>query len=257
MKLIRNRLVLASICAIISAICIFSLVKTDGSQTVTAYQLVADVSKGSEITADMVQATEINATGMEQVVTEQTEVVGKYASYDLVSGQLVYQNSVADSQSDVLEGMEQVTDGQIAYSISVNSLASSTSDKILAGDIVTVFVSLNGESLQPIELKYVEVLSATTSEGTEKTDSTDESISTITFLVTEQQALLLNQYEYSGQIHLALVHRGDDEQKQSYLAEQVDLIEQLALEEELGQTETMPEVVVEEVEVDDETSQVS
>ncbi|MFI3228030.1 MAG: RcpC/CpaB family pilus assembly protein [Clostridia bacterium] len=232
MKIIKNRIFLASICVIISAICVFSLVKTEEVETITAYQLTEDVAKGTEITSDMVESTEISSNGMSEVITDETKIVGKYASYDLISGQFIYENSVADNQSEVLEGIEKVADGQIAYSISISSLASSTSDKILSGDIVTVFVNLNGESLQPLELKYVEVLSASTSDGLEKTATSEESISTITFLVTEEQALLLNQYEYSASIHLALVHRGEDDTKQAYLDEQVTIIEELKLAEE-------------------------
>ncbi|MFI3327384.1 MAG: Flp pilus assembly protein CpaB [Clostridia bacterium] len=208
---------------IISAICVFSLVKTEETETITAYKITSDISKGTAITDEMISQITVNANGMSEVITDETDIVGKYASYDLISGQFVYENSVADSQSEVLEGMEKVADGKIAYSISVKSLASSTSDKILSGDIVTVFVNLNGESIQPIELKYVEVLSATTGDGLEKTSSSGESISTITFLVTEKQALLLNEYEYSASMHLALVHRGEDDVKISLLDEQIAL----------------------------------
>ncbi|MFI3327468.1 MAG: RcpC/CpaB family pilus assembly protein [Clostridia bacterium] len=223
MRIIKNRIFLASICVIISAICVFSLVKTEETETITAYKITADISKGTTITSEMIEVTEISSNGIDEVITDEIEIIGKFASYDLISGQFVYENSVADSQSEVLEGIEKVADGQIAYSISVKSLASSTSDKILSGDIVTVFVNLNGESIQPIELKYVEVLSASTSDGLEKTASSSESISTITFLATEKQALLLNEYEYSASIHLALVHRGEDDVKISLLEEQIAL----------------------------------
>ncbi|MFI3228468.1 MAG: RcpC/CpaB family pilus assembly protein [Clostridia bacterium] len=237
MRFIKNRIFLATICVIISAICVLSLVKTDEVEMITAYKITADISKGTAITDEMISQITVNATGMSEVITDETEIVGKFASYDLISGQFVYENSVADSQSEVLEGMEKVADGQIAYSISVKSLASSTSDKILSGDIVTVFVNVNGESVQPIELKYVEVLSASTSGGLEKTASSSESISTITFLATEEQALLLNEYEYSASIHLALVHRGEDDVKTSLLEEQINLNTQEITEdftEELG-----------------------
>ncbi|MFI3326871.1 MAG: SAF domain-containing protein [Clostridia bacterium] len=234
MKLIRNRIFLATICVIISAVCVLSFLKTNNSEDITAYKLISNTSKGTQITEQMIEEVTVNSTGMDEVITDKTEVIGKFSSYDLISGQFIYENSIVDTQNEVLQGLEKVADGQIAYSISVKSLASSNSNKILSGDIVTIFVNLNGESIQPIELKYVEVLNATTSEGLEKTETTAESISTLTMLVTEEQALLLNNYEYSGQIHLALVHRGEDDTKQSYLEEQITLT--LELEEDEIQT---------------------
>ncbi len=230
MKLIRNRLFLASICVVISAVCVFSFLGINKSEDIKTYKLTQEVSEGTQISEDMIEEVTVGSKGMLDVITEKEEIVGKFANNDLVTGQIVLKNNLANSQSEILNGLEKVTDGQIAYSISIKTLASSASDKILSGDIVTVFVNLNGESLQPINLKYIEILNATTSDGLEKTETTLESIATVTMLVTEQQALLLNEYEYTGEIHLALVHRGEDKVKENYLAEQIKITEEQNIE---------------------------
>ena len=218
MKLIRNRLFLATICVILSALCVYSFLQSNISEDLTAYKLTYNVSKGTEITSDMLTPVTVGSKGMEDVITEQDEIIGRYSTYDLVKGQMIFDNSISETQKEVLQGFEKLDGEHFAYSITIKSLASSVTGKVQAGDVVSVYVNTNGESILPLELKYVEVLNASTSVGTEKTQNSEENISTVTFVVNETQAKLLNEYEYTSNLHLALVHRGEDEKKQEYLS---------------------------------------
>lgn len=220
MKLIRNRLFLATICVVLSALCVYSFLQSNTSEDVTAYKLNTSISQGTEITSEMLTPVTVGTKGMEDVVLDENEIVGSYAAYDLTSGQMVIESLLAEAQSDVIQGFDKLTDGKVAFTISTSSLASSVANKLQSGDIVSVYVNTNGVCTQPILLKYVEVLYSSTSTGADKTETDEDDISVITLIVNEEQALLLNEYEYTSNLHLALISRGDETLKQEYLTAQ-------------------------------------
>ena len=89
-----------------------------------------------------------------------------------------------------------------------------------AGDIIMLFATNKdtGETTQPPELKYVEVLAATQSSGADKEyqapveneeeENPEETLpATITLLVNSEQAQLLAHLEESNSLHLAFVYR--------------------------------------------------
>ncbi len=53
MKLIRNRLFLATVCVVLSAVCVWSFISSNTNEDISAYILNTNVSKGEEITIDM------------------------------------------------------------------------------------------------------------------------------------------------------------------------------------------------------------
>lgn len=220
MKLIRNRLFLATICVVLSALCVYSFLQSNTSEDVTAYKLNTNISQGTQITDEMLTSVTIGTKGMDDVVLDENEIIGSYAATDLANGQIIIDTLLVDTQADVIQGFDKLEDGKIAFTISSSSLASSVANKLQSGDIVSIYVNTNGVSTQPILLKYVEVLYVSTSTGADKTETDEESISVITFIVNEEQALLLNEYEYTSNLHFALISRGDETLKQEYLTAQ-------------------------------------
>ena len=88
-----------------------------------------------------------------------------------------------------------------------------------------------GETTQPPELKYVEVLAATQSSGADKEyqapveneeeENPEETLpATITLLVNSEQAQLLAHLEESNSLHLAFVYRGTRANAEKFLAAQ-------------------------------------
>lgn len=88
-----------------------------------------------------------------------------------------------------------------------------------------------GETTQPPELKYVEVLAATQSSGADKEyqapveneeeENPEETLpATITLLVNSEQAQLLAHLEESNSLHLAFVYRGARANAEKFLAAQ-------------------------------------
>ena len=108
----------------------------------------------------------------------------------------------------------------------------------MVGDIVSLIASDVGdlrETLIPAELQYVEIIATTLSDGTDSDMQEEEDdaglASTITVLVTPEQARLLAELEQEGSIHAALVYRGNRENAGKFLEEQARVLEELYVEE--------------------------
>ena len=111
---------------------------------------------------------------------------------------------------------------------------------VRSGDIVSVLVADYkgmGETVIPPELQYVEVISVTASSGYdantgEAVEDEKELPSTVTLLVTTEQAKVLAGLEQESELHLALVYRGAPENADEFIAAQDALIEELYAEPE-------------------------
>ncbi len=126
-----------------------------------------------------------------------------------------------------------------AISVTIKSFAVGLSGKLESGDIVTVIVADyqgKGETAIPPELQYVEVISVTASSGydanTGEVVDEKELPSTVTLLVTTEQAKVLAELEQDSELHLALVYRGTPENAAKFIAAQDALIEELYAEPE-------------------------
>lgn len=210
MKILKNRFFIALVCAVIAIVCILSLNTQSSSDTITAYKAVSSINENALIDSSMIEAVTISSLNMDDAVTNVDDIVGKYASTDITDGQLILSNVLTDDTVVSNDNELNLNDNKIAYTISMSSLASTVGDSIYSGDIVTIFINCNGLSYQPESLQYVEVISAKSSSGIENSVFSTEDISTITLMVTQEQALLLNEYQYTCTIHLGLVYRGDD-----------------------------------------------
>ena len=124
-------------------------------------------------------------------------------------------------------------------SVTIKSFATGLSGKLESGDIVTIIVADyqgKGETAIPPELQYVEVISVTASSGydanTGEVVDEKELPSTVTLLVTTEQAKVLAELEQDSELHLALVYRGTPENAAKFIAAQDALIEELYAEPE-------------------------
>ena len=98
-----------------------------------------------------------------------------------------------------------------------------------------------GETVIPPGLQYVEVISVTASSGYdantgEAVEDEKELPSTVTLLVTTEQAKVLAGLEQESELHLALVYRGAPENADEFIAAQDALIEELYAEPEAEET---------------------
>lgn len=243
MKIFRNRTVIGVLCILLALIICFGvtpLFSRSASEKTEIVRVTKDIKEGDEITAEMVQTVEVGAYNLPQnLMTDKKEVVGKYATADLAAGDYILSSKLSAVPAAENAYLYNLDGKKQAISVTIKSFATGLSGKLESGDIVTVIVADyqgKGETAIPPELQYVEVISVTASSGydanTGEVVDEKELPSTVTLLVTTEQAKVLAELEQDSELHLALVYRGTPENAAKFIAAQDALIEELYVEPE-------------------------
>ena len=243
MKIFRNRTVIGVLCILLALIICFGvtpLFSRSASEKTEFVRVTMDIKEGDEITAEMVQTVEVGAYNLPQnLMTDKKEVVGKYATADLAAGDYILSSKLSAVPAAETAYLYNLDGTKQAISVTIKSFAVGLSGKLESGDIVTVIVADyqgKGETAIPPELQYVEVISVTASSGydanTGEVVDEKELPSTVTLLVTTEQAKVLAELEQDSELHLALVYRGTPENAAKFIAAQDALIEELYAEPE-------------------------
>lgn len=243
MKFFRNRTVIGVLCILLALIICFGvtpLFSRSASEKTEIVRVTKDIKEGNEITAEMVQTVEVGAYNLPQnLMTDKKEVVGKYATADLAAGDYILSSKLSAVPAAENAYLYNLDGKKQAISVTIKSFATGLSGKLESGDIVTVIVADyqgKGETAIPPELQYVEVISVTASSGydanTGEVVDEKELPSTVTLLVTTEQAKVLAELEQDSELHLALVYRGTPENAAKFIAAQDALIEELYAEPE-------------------------
>lgn len=243
MKIFRNRTVIGVLCILLALIICFGvtpLFSRSASEKTEIVRVTKDIKEGDEITAEMVLTVEVGAYNLPQnLMTDKKEVVGKYATADLAAGDYILSSKLSAVPAAENAYLYNLDGKKQAISVTIKSFATGLSGKLESGDIVTVIVADyqgKGETAIPPELQYVEVISVTASSGydanTGEVVDEKELPSTVTLLVTTEQAKVLAELEQDSELHLALVYRGTPENAAKFIAAQDALIEELYAEPE-------------------------
>ena len=243
MKIFSNRTVIGVLCILLALIICFGvtpLFSRSASEKTEIIRVTKDIKEGDEITAEMVQTVEVGAYNLPQnLMTDKKEVVGKYATADLAAGDYILSSKLSAVPAAENAYLYNLDGKKQAISVTIKSFATGLSGKLESGDIVTVIVADyqgKGETAIPPELQYVEVISVTASSGydanTGEVVDDKELPSTVTLLVTTEQAKVLAELEQDSELHLALVYRGTPENAAKFIAAQDALIEELYAEPE-------------------------
>ena len=243
MKIFRNRTVIGVLCILLALIICFGvtpLFSRSASEKTEIVRVTKDIKEGDEITAEMVQTVEVGAYNLPQnLMTDKKEVVGKYATADLAAGDYILSSKLSAVPAAENAYLYNLDGTKQAISVTIKSFAVGLSGKLESGDIVTVIVADyqgKGETAIPPELQYVEVISVTASSGYDAISGEvvdeKELPSTVTLLVTTEQAKVLAELEQDSELHLALVYRGTPENAAKFIAAQDALIEELYAEPE-------------------------
>lgn len=243
MKIFRNRTVIGVLCILLALIICFGvtpLFSRSASEKTDIVRVTKDIKEGDEITAEMVQTVEVGAYNLPQnLMTDKKEVVGKYATADLAAGDYILSSKLSAVPAAENAYLYNLDGTKQAISVTIKSFATGLSGKLESGDIVTVIVADyqgKGETAIPPELQYVEVISVTASSGydanTGEVVDEKELPSTVTLLVTTEQAKVLAELEQDSELHLALVYRGTPENAAKFIVAQDALIEELYAEPE-------------------------
>lgn len=243
MKIFRNRTVIGVLCILLALIICFGvtpLFSRSASEKTEIVRVTKDIKEGDEITAEMVQTVEVGAYNLPQnLMTDKKEVIGKYATADLAAGDYILSSKLSAVPAAENAYLYNLDGKKQAISVTIKSFATGLSGKLESGDIVTVIVADyqgKGETAIPPELQYVEVISVTASSGydanTGEVVDEKELPSTVTLLVTTEQAKVLAELEQDSELHLALVYRGTPENAAKFIAAQDALIKELYAEPE-------------------------
>lgn len=238
-NIFRNRTVIGAVCIILSLIVCFGITPLFNAglkAQAEAVRVKADViPRGTPITGDMVEVYTRGVSGMPATTArELSQVVGKYADVELRKNADVNTGWLSALPLTAFEYLTRLDGSKVAISVTIPSFARGGSGKAEAGDIIMLFATDKdtGETAQPAELRYVEVLAVTQSSGMDKEYSgvqdgkkddqnPEETLpATVTLLVNPEQARILANLEESNTLHLAFVYRGTKENADKFLAAQ-------------------------------------
>lgn len=241
MNLLKNRMVVGVLCIVLSLLICFGLTPLFNkgiSQKTEIVRVTKEIKVGEVITQDKVKTVEVGGYNLpENVIRTKANAVGTYALADLSIGDYILNTKVSKTPSAENAYLYHLDGSKQAISITIKSFANGLSGKLQSGDIVSVIApdyKKQGATVIPPELKYVEVISVTASNGYdantgEQETSKDEKElpSTVTLLVTPEQGNLLASLESDGKTHLSLVYRGEESNVKKFLDMQSKVLEQL------------------------------
>lgn len=243
MSLFKNRTVVGVGCIVLSLLICFGITPLFNkgiSQKTEIVRVTKEIKTGDAITKDMVQIVEVGGYNLPQnVIRQKDTVVGSYALADMSIGDYILSTKVSKTPAAENEYLFNLDGSKQAISITIKSFANGLSGKLQSGDIVSVIApdyKKQGATLIPPELRYVEVISVTTSSGYdantgEQKDKSKEDErelpSTVTLLVTPEQGNILASLEADGASHLSLVHRGTPKNTKKFLDMQTKILGEL------------------------------
>lgn len=227
----KNRTAIGIVCIILAVAVTFGISPlvnkmTEGKTKVVVFS--QNIVKGAKITEDNLSVVEISRSGVpEKVFKDKKEVIGKYANSDLYKGDIATAAKFSDDANSSDDVLSALRGNKVAMSITIKSFAVGLSGKLQNGDIVSIYVTDKDKKTKvPPTLKYVKVITTTTSGGVDENevqpneDGTFDLPATVTVLVSVKQAAELASYEKDASIHIALVYRGNEKTANKYIAAQ-------------------------------------
>ena len=241
MNFFKNRTVIGLLCIVLSLVICFAITPMFNrtiSEKTEIVRVTKNIRIGDEITKDMVKTVEVGAYNLpESVVRNIDEVVGKYASADMVPGDYIICSKVEEEPAAENAYLYNLNGEKQAISVSVKAFANGLSGKLISGDIVSVIAPdyrKQGSTVIPPELQYVEVIAVTANSGYDANtgergdEETEKELpGTVTLLVTPEQGKVLAELEADGKLHLSLVYRGTKENARKFVEAQKIMLEEL------------------------------
>lgn len=229
----KNRTVIGIVCIVLAVAVTFlvsPLVNNISDKKTEVVRFVTDVSHGTEIKDTDVELVKISDSALpEKVIKDKKSVVGKYATADIFKSDFATESKITDNANTSNDVLASLKGDKVAMSITINSFAGGLSGKLENGDVVSIYVTDKDDKTEvPAALKYVKVITTTTSGGIDENDVVEnedgsfELPTTITVLVSVEQAKILANYEESAVMHVALVYRGDEATANKFLKAQDD-----------------------------------
>lgn len=241
-NLLKNRTVLGLLCILLSLLICFGITPLMNSALREQSEIVrvkTDIADGTQITASMLETVTVGSYNLPtDVLKSKSDAVGKYARAELQRGDYILSGKLSAQPPMDSPYLENLDGTESAISVTIPSFAAGLSGKLEAGDIVSILSSDTDTKTTnaPEELRYVKVLTATASTGSDKDDmkqsKNDSSESeddkekslpaTLTLLVNEKQAQLLANLDINSKLHTVLVYRGTKTTADQFLQKQTE-----------------------------------
>lgn len=239
----KNRTIIGIVCIVLAVAVTFVVspfVNKISAQKTEVVRFTADIGHGVKITEKHIELAEISNSALpDKALKTKDAVVGKYATADLFKGDIATESKVTDNANTAKDVMASLKGDKVAMSITISSFAGGLSGKLENGDIVSIYVTDKDDVTEvPAALKYVKVITTTTSGGIDENDVVEnedgsfELPTTITVLVTVEQAKILANYEENSVMHVALVYRGNDATAEKFLKVQDEYLDKTKATEE-------------------------
>ena len=228
----KNRTVIGVICMVLAIAVTFlvaPLVNRLSTDTSEVIRLAEDVKQGVEITADHLEVVRVKTDSIpSETLNDPKDIIGKYAASQLYAGDYLTAAKLtgeANTASDVFASLDGT---KVAVSVAIDTFAAGLSGKLENGDVISMIVveKETGRAYIPAALKYMKVITTTTSGGIDQDsivkneDGSYEIPSTVTLLCNTEQAKLLAKFNAETTLTVALVYRGSAENAKKFLDKQ-------------------------------------
>lgn len=235
--------VIGLVVGVIIAVGLITLNIIQNRQVTQIYMTKTPVTAGAYLTADnVVKSTMLTKDVQDSYITNENEIIGKIATVDLVANDILSQDKVSETADNTDNQFLSMESGKQAISFSISGGADSLSNKLKVGDIIRIYNYDGNKEVNLYDsLQYVRIASITSSsyqdvtgngnDGTKKATSSDSenassSYSTITVIVTTQQAEDIIKVEKNGGAYITLISRGNPDLAQELLTRQDEVLTQ-------------------------------
>ena len=148
MKLLRNKFVIGTLCIVLALLFAFvalpALTGSGENETVSVLRMKQPVSAGTQITAEMLEAVSVPEALVTDGIHDIASAVGQYAAADLYSGDYLTLQKLTTTLFEQSVFAAGEAKGKMVVSVTLPSLASGVSGRLLPGDIVTVIAIPQG-----------------------------------------------------------------------------------------------------------------
>lgn len=216
----KNRTLIGIICIVAALALTFGVAPlinrvSDGKTEIV--RMVSDVQRGKIITEADIETISVGSYNLpKNILKSKSDVVGKYASTDIYSGEYILPSKLTAANTNTLDSLDGTKQ---AISVTISSFAAGISGKLQKSGIISIIVynSKDGAVI-PEELKYVQVITTTTSAMQDQGEAKEGvQPATVTLLVNAEQANLLVGYEQTSKLHFTLVYRGNADTAQQLI----------------------------------------
>ena len=228
-KKINKRIIIGAGCAAVSVILCFvvaPIIANASSGLVNVVVANEFIRKGDVISPDSLKIVSINKNALpEGYVKEIKDVQLKYASCDIYPMDVITLGKVQthfNDKNSILSSLGEFT----AYSLRLSNLSDYVAGHIETGDVVSIVIDTpSGTGVIPPSLRYVKVITTTSSDGKDKTGSEEGFLpANVTLLLTEDQAVELFSYSETRDISLILRAKSGTESAEVFLSEQYEYL---------------------------------